>query len=117
MKLSVLDAADYNVCSAPHLPSVGRLNAVSWRVDYTLSSSELKEVKEPLIQLKLQMQGAESGSTQTTVVSISADKFRVLLAGLFCMLSKLQILFLCSLSILDSLMSLNYLIVLFSPCL
>lgn len=60
---------------------VGRLEAVSWRVDYTLSSSELKEVNAPIIQLKLQAQGAESGSTETTVFSVSADKFRVLLAG------------------------------------
>lgn len=54
---------------------------MSWRVDYTMSSSELREVNEPIIQLKLQAQGAESGSTETTVVSVSADKFRVLLAG------------------------------------
>lgn len=60
---------------------LGRLDAVSWRVDYTLSSSQLSEVNEPVIQLKLQT-GAESGSTETTVVSVSADKFRVLLAEL-----------------------------------
>ncbi|XP_034032332.1 COMM domain-containing protein 4 [Thalassophryne amazonica] len=61
---------------------LGRLEAVSWRVDYTLSSSELKEVNEPVVHLKLQAQGAESGSTETTVVSVSADKFRVLLSEL-----------------------------------
>lgn len=61
---------------------LGRLESVSWRIDYTLSSSELREVNEPLIQLKLQSQGAQSGSTETTVVSVSADKFRVLLAEL-----------------------------------
>ncbi|XP_034060784.1 COMM domain-containing protein 4 [Gymnodraco acuticeps] len=61
---------------------LGRLESVSWRIDYTLSSSELREVNEPLIQLKLQSQGAESGSTETTVISVSADKFRVLLAEL-----------------------------------
>uniref|UniRef100_A0A667YHR4 COMM domain containing 4 n=1 Tax=Myripristis murdjan TaxID=586833 RepID=A0A667YHR4_9TELE len=61
---------------------LGRLEAVSWRVDYTLSSSELRKVKEPTVQLKLQAQGAESGCTETTVVSISADKFRVLLTEL-----------------------------------
>lgn len=59
------------------------MDAVSWRVDYTLSSSELREVNEPLIQLRLQARGAAAGSTETTVVSIPADKFRVLLAGLF----------------------------------
>lgn len=61
--------------------SVGRLEAVNWRVDYTLSSSELKEVNEPTVQLKLQAQNPESGSTETTVVSVTADKFRVLLTG------------------------------------
>ena len=64
--------------------SVSRLNSVSWRVDCILSSSELKEVNEPTVHLKLQAQGAESGSAETTVVSVSADKFRVLLTGVFC---------------------------------
>ncbi|XP_076122892.1 COMM domain-containing protein 4 isoform X1 [Alosa pseudoharengus] len=62
--------------------TVGRLESVSWRVDYTLSSSELKEVNEPSVQLRLQAQEPESGSTQTTVVAITADKFRVLLTEL-----------------------------------
>ncbi|XP_051237331.1 COMM domain-containing protein 4 [Dicentrarchus labrax] len=61
---------------------LGGLDAVCWRVDYTLSSSELREVNEPVIQLKLQTKGAESDSAETTVVSVSADKFRVLLAEL-----------------------------------
>uniref|UniRef100_H3CSL5 COMM domain containing 4 n=1 Tax=Tetraodon nigroviridis TaxID=99883 RepID=H3CSL5_TETNG len=61
---------------------LGRLEAVSWRVDYTLSSSELQEVNEPLIKLKLQHQGATPGSAETKVFSVSADKFRVLLAEL-----------------------------------
>lgn len=56
---------------------------MSWRVDYTLSSSMLREVNEPLIQLRLQAQGVAAGSTETTVVSVPADKFRVLLTGLF----------------------------------
>ena len=75
--------------------SVSRLNSVSWRVDCILSSSELKEVNEPTVHLKLQAQGAESGSAETTVVSVSAEKFRVLLTGLFCYgLHKLLSLFL-----------------------
>ncbi|XP_077423777.1 COMM domain-containing protein 4 [Vanacampus margaritifer] len=61
---------------------LGRLEAVSWRVDYTLSSSEMKEVNEAVVQLKLQAQGAESGSSQSTLVSLSADKLRVLLSEL-----------------------------------
>lgn len=61
---------------------LGRLEAVSWRVDYTLSSSELREINEPCVQLKLQVQGAESGVSETTAVTVSADKFRVLLCEL-----------------------------------
>ncbi|KAK1788832.1 hypothetical protein P4O66_002641 [Electrophorus voltai] len=61
---------------------LGRLEAVNWRVDYTLSSSELMEVNEPIVQLRLQAQHPESGSTATTVVSVTADKFRVLLTEL-----------------------------------
>ncbi|XP_010865843.1 COMM domain-containing protein 4 [Esox lucius] len=61
---------------------LGRLEGVAWRVDYTLSSSELQEVNEPTVQLRLQAQGAETGSTEATIVSISADKFRVLLTEL-----------------------------------
>lgn len=61
---------------------LGRLEAVSWRVDYTLSSSMLREVNEPLIQLRLQAQGVAAGPTETTVVSVPADKFRVLLTEL-----------------------------------
>lgn len=60
---------------------VGHLEAVNWRVDYTLSSSELKEVNEPTVQLRLQAQNPETDSIETTVVSITADKFRVLLTG------------------------------------
>ncbi|KAJ8002434.1 hypothetical protein DPEC_G00158860 [Dallia pectoralis] len=61
---------------------LGRLEGVAWRVDYTLSSSELQEVNEPTVQLRLQAQGVETVSLETTVVSVSADKFRVLLTEL-----------------------------------
>lgn len=61
---------------------LGRLEGVSWRVDYTLSSSELREVNEPAVHLKLLAQSAESGSSETHIVSLSADKFRVLLSEL-----------------------------------
>ncbi|XP_065148492.1 COMM domain-containing protein 4 [Paramisgurnus dabryanus] len=61
---------------------LGRLEAVNWRVDYTLSSSELKEINEPTIQLRFQSQNPETDSTETTVISVSADKFRVLLTEL-----------------------------------
>ncbi|MBN3307858.1 COMD4 protein, partial [Amia calva] len=61
---------------------LNRLESVSWRVDYTLSSSELKEVNEPTVLLKLQVQGAQSSTMEPMVVSLTADKFRVLLTEL-----------------------------------
>ncbi|XP_015198871.1 COMM domain-containing protein 4 [Lepisosteus oculatus] len=61
---------------------LSRLESVSWRVDYTLSSSELREVNEPTVLLKLQVQGAESGVTETSMISLTAEKFRVLLTEL-----------------------------------
>ncbi|MBN3314089.1 COMD4 protein, partial [Atractosteus spatula] len=61
---------------------LSRLESVSWRVDYTLSSSELREVNEPTVLLKLQVQGAESGVTDTSMISLTAEKFRVLLTEL-----------------------------------
>lgn len=58
---------------------MSQLDSVSWRVDYTLSSSELRDVGEPLVHLLLRLRG---GTTAAAVpVAVSADKFRVLLAG------------------------------------
>ncbi|TRY85127.1 hypothetical protein DNTS_006330 [Danionella cerebrum] len=61
---------------------LARLEAVSWRVDYTLSSSELQQVNEPAVQLRLQAQDPLTDSSETTVFSVTADKFRVLLTEL-----------------------------------
>ncbi|XP_028679250.1 COMM domain-containing protein 4 [Erpetoichthys calabaricus] len=61
---------------------LSRLESVSWRVDYTLSSSELRDVNEPTVMLRFQVQSPNSGSKETTVVSLTAEKFRVLLAEL-----------------------------------
>uniref|UniRef100_U3IXF6 COMM domain containing 4 n=1 Tax=Anas platyrhynchos platyrhynchos TaxID=8840 RepID=U3IXF6_ANAPP len=59
---------------------LSQLDSVSWRVDYTLSSSELRDVGEPLVHLLLRLRG---GTTVAAVpVAVSADKFRVLLAEL-----------------------------------
>lgn len=54
---------------------------MSWRVDYTLSSSELREVNEPLVHLNFNVRDGEHGRTATIPMALSADKFRVLLAG------------------------------------
>lgn len=61
---------------------LNRLDSVSWRVDYTLSSSELKEVNEPLIHLRFNVRNVDTGNLEPTVMSVSADKFRVLLTEL-----------------------------------
>ncbi|NWR33521.1 COMD4 protein, partial [Tachuris rubrigastra] len=60
---------------------LSQLGLVRWRVDYTLSSSELQEVNEPLVHLTLNVQNSECGRTTAVSVTLSADKFRVLLAG------------------------------------
>ncbi|XP_067871507.1 COMM domain-containing protein 4 isoform X4 [Heterodontus francisci] len=64
------------------LPKVNKLDSVSWRVDYTLSSSELKEVNESIIHLKINVRNVDTGAVEPTVVSVTANKFRVLLAEL-----------------------------------
>ncbi|XP_072349035.1 COMM domain-containing protein 4 isoform X2 [Scyliorhinus torazame] len=64
------------------LPKVNKLDSVSWRVDYTLSSSELKEVNEPVVHLKINVRNVDTGDVEPMVVSVTANKFRVLLAEL-----------------------------------
>ncbi|KFW76220.1 COMM domain-containing protein 4, partial [Manacus vitellinus] len=61
---------------------LSQLGLVRWRVDYTLSSSELQEVNEPLVHLTFNVQNRECGRTTAVSVTLSADKFRVLLAEL-----------------------------------
>ncbi|NWS14428.1 COMD4 protein, partial [Pachyramphus minor] len=59
---------------------LSQLGLVRWRVDYTLSSSELQEVNEPLVHLTFNVQNREGGRTTAVSMTLSADKFRVLLA-------------------------------------
>ncbi|XP_072138452.1 COMM domain-containing protein 4 [Mobula birostris] len=61
---------------------LNKLDSVSWRVDYTLSSSEVKEVNEPIVHLKINVKNVDTDAVEPTVVSVSADKFRVLLTEL-----------------------------------
>ncbi|XP_072201736.1 COMM domain-containing protein 4 [Excalfactoria chinensis] len=61
---------------------LSRLDGVSWRVDYTLSSSELQEVGEPVVQLLLRVRHRERGEPQAVPMAVSAEKFRLLLAEL-----------------------------------
>ncbi|KAM9092558.1 COMM domain-containing protein 4 isoform 3-T3 [Megaptera novaeangliae] len=64
------------------LPKVNRLAGVGWRVDYTLSSSLLRSVEEPMVHLRLEVAAASGAPAQPVTMSLSADKFQVLLAEL-----------------------------------
>uniref|UniRef100_A0A8C2V1G7 COMM domain containing 4 n=1 Tax=Chinchilla lanigera TaxID=34839 RepID=A0A8C2V1G7_CHILA len=59
---------------------VNRLVGVGWRVDYTLSSSLLRSVEEPLVHLQLEVAAAPGVVAQPVAMALSADKFQVLLA-------------------------------------
>ncbi|XP_059496080.1 COMM domain-containing protein 4 [Stegostoma tigrinum] len=61
---------------------LNKLDSVSWRVDYMLSSSELKEVNEPIVHLKFNVRNVDTGAVEPTVISVTANKFRVLLTEL-----------------------------------
>ncbi|XP_016823798.1 COMM domain-containing protein 4 isoform X3 [Cricetulus griseus] len=61
---------------------VNRLAHVGWRVDYTLSSSLLRSVEEPMVHLQLEIVPAPGALAQPISMSLSADKFQVLLAEL-----------------------------------
>nr|XP_033776803.1 COMM domain-containing protein 4 isoform X1 [Geotrypetes seraphini] len=58
------------------------LDSVSWRVDYTLSSSEIQQVNEPLVHLKLNVQDSDTRLVDPITLTVSAEKFRVLLTEL-----------------------------------
>ncbi|KAL7980387.1 hypothetical protein Chor_014716 [Crotalus horridus] len=61
---------------------VSCLDSVSWRVDYTLSSSELRQVNESVVHLKLNVKDVDRKVTEPVAMTLSAEKFRVLLAEL-----------------------------------
>ncbi|XP_050822802.1 COMM domain-containing protein 4-like isoform X2 [Gopherus flavomarginatus] len=61
---------------------LNHLDSVSWRVDQTLSSSELQQVNEPLVHLKFTVRDGDRGVMEPFAMSMSAEKFRVLLAEL-----------------------------------
>ena len=46
-----------------------------------LSSSELPEVNEPSVQLRLHVKNPDTGKVEPTSFAMSADKFRVFLSG------------------------------------
>ncbi|NXT16845.1 COMD4 protein, partial [Prunella fulvescens] len=60
---------------------LSQLGSVRWRVDYTLSSSELQEVNEPVVHLTFNVRDREGDKMTAVPVTLSANKFWVLLAG------------------------------------
>ncbi|BFZ25657.1 hypothetical protein BsWGS_28696 [Bradybaena similaris] len=58
---------------------VSGLDSVQWRVDYVLSSSELQNVNEPNVQIKLDVKQPDSTEPEPVAFTLTADKFRVLL--------------------------------------
>lgn len=61
---------------------MNRLVGVGWRVDYTLSSSLLRSVEEPVVHLRLEVVAAPGAAAKPVAVTLSAAKFQVLLAEL-----------------------------------
>lgn len=66
---------------APPCLSVNRLAGTGWRVDYIMSSSLLQSVEEPVVHLRLEVAAAPEAPAQPVALSLSAEKFQVLLAG------------------------------------
>ncbi|XP_043349903.1 COMM domain-containing protein 4 [Dermochelys coriacea] len=58
------------------------LDSVSCRVDRTLSSSQLQQVNEPLVHLKLIVRDGDRDGTEPFAMTMLAEKFQVLLAEL-----------------------------------
>ncbi|XP_049849292.1 COMM domain-containing protein 4-like [Schistocerca gregaria] len=61
------------------------LEAIDWRVDYILGSSSLQDLNSPSVQLQFHIKkntGSSSETTDSSVLELSADKFRVLLSEL-----------------------------------
>jgi len=58
-----------------------QFESIDWRVDYILSSSHLKDVNSPTVQLNLNIKTQQDGGEGATVAKpfeVSAEKFRVL---------------------------------------
>ncbi|KAL4224830.1 COMM domain-containing protein 4 [Mactra antiquata] len=58
---------------------LSQLESVEWRVDYIISSSHLKDINEPSVQLKMNVKSAEDGLIEPVSFTASSDKLRVFL--------------------------------------
>ena len=61
---------------------LSQLDGVEWRVDHIISSSQLKNIDEPSVQLKLNVREHNTDNIIPVTFTVSADKFRVLLSEL-----------------------------------
>ncbi|NXA97453.1 COMD4 protein, partial [Melanocharis versteri] len=59
-----------------------QLGSVHWQVDYSLNSSELQEVKKPMVCLTFNVRDREREKMTAVPAMLSANKLRVLLAEL-----------------------------------
>ncbi|XP_077869768.1 COMM domain-containing protein 4-like, partial [Saccoglossus kowalevskii] len=55
------------------------IESIEWRVDYILSSSELSEVNEPSVQIRLKIKNPDTSNIATSSFTMTSDKFRVFL--------------------------------------
>lgn len=58
---------------------LSQLEGVDWRVDYIISSSQLKDINEPSVQLKMKVKNTDTGTVEPVSFNVPSDKFRVLL--------------------------------------
>ncbi|CAH1789982.1 unnamed protein product [Owenia fusiformis] len=58
---------------------LSQLESVSWRVDYIVSSSELKEVNEPSVDLQMKIRNPDTGTVDPIAFTMTAEKFRIFL--------------------------------------
>ncbi|XP_041356215.1 COMM domain-containing protein 4-like [Gigantopelta aegis] len=62
-----------------HSLRLSTLESTQWRVDYILASSELTDINEPCVQVKLESRDPQTQTVTPITFTVSADKFRVLL--------------------------------------
>uniref|UniRef100_A0A5F8GXI7 COMM domain containing 4 n=1 Tax=Monodelphis domestica TaxID=13616 RepID=A0A5F8GXI7_MONDO len=60
---------------------LSRLESVGWRVDYTVTSSQLCHVHEPEVHLRLDVRQEPDGPAEPVAMTLSMKKFQVLLSG------------------------------------
>ncbi|ELU04548.1 hypothetical protein CAPTEDRAFT_127889, partial [Capitella teleta] len=57
------------------------LESIDWRVDYIVSSSHLKNIGEPSVQLRLGIKNPDTGKVDNLTFTLSAPKFQLFLSG------------------------------------